>query len=64
MKVKISIEVRRGPRKVATITGEPIEVSATTLADAQQIIPTEQLLERLTGCRFHINAVADTETTK
>lgn len=62
MKVKFEIVVKRGNRKIATIEGQPLDVASTTLADATQIIPTEQLLERLTGCRFHINCIGDIET--
>lgn len=64
MKVRFEIVVKRGNRKIATIEGqEAHDTDHITLADVKQIIPTEQLLERLTGCRFHINAVTDTETT-
>lgn len=62
MKVRFQIVVKRGNRKVTTIEGQTVhEVNERTLADAQQIIPSEQLLEWLTGCRFHINAVTDEE---
>lgn len=61
MKVRFEIVVKRGNRKIATIEGHPFEADARTLADAAQIIPTEQFLERLTGCRFHINAVQEQE---
>jgi hypothetical protein len=63
MKVRFQIVVRRGNRKIATIEGLPLDADSRTLADAAQIIPTEQFLERLTGCRFHINVVEDTEVT-
>jgi hypothetical protein len=57
MKVKFEIIVKRGNRKIATIEGHAFEADTRTLNDVAQVIPTEQLLERLTGCRFHINAI-------
>ena len=58
-KVRFEITVKRGNRRLATIRTTPEDFVDPTIADIQQIIPTEQLLERLTNLRWHIQVVEE-----
>lgn len=56
MKSLVELTFKSGLNIVATVTGAvPFDMRRLTKKDALQIIKTEQLLEKLTGLRVHIN---------
>jgi hypothetical protein len=56
--MRVKITFLRGLEKIAEVTGpREFSVEEITLADVQRVITTEQLLERLTGLRVHIEQV-------
>lgn len=60
MKVQFQIVVKNGLKTVAEVTGreEGVDAGTITVADlTENVIRTEQFLERLTGLRWHINQV-------
>lgn len=62
MTVQVEIIVLSGQTVIAKIVGRPVADEAVALADMRQLLDTEKFLERLTGCRFHIN-LSHTEET-
>lgn len=56
--MQFKITFLRGPRVVAEVTGiVALGTANITVQELQQIISTEQLLEKLTGLRVHIDQV-------
>lgn len=55
MTLVFSITVKQGTKVVAEIKGRQIDGSITVNELHEQVIATEQFLERLTGLRYHIN---------
>jgi len=58
MELRYVIRFKSGPTTVAEVPGiRTVDGDRVTVQDLQQIIPTEQLLEKLTGLRVHIEQV-------
>ena len=58
MQLCCSLTFKQGPEAVATIRGRPFDkeaMQATVANLTEQVIETEQFLERLTGLRTHIS---------
>lgn len=56
--MKLRLTFLHGPAVVATVEAiQELDRDTLTVADMEAIIPTEQLLERLTGLRVHIEEV-------
>lgn len=58
MNFKFKIEFLRGAEVIASVTGiKVVDGEHLTVAEMQQVIPTEQFLEKLLGLRVHIEQV-------
>lgn len=60
MKMQFEIVFKNGPKTVTIVRGreEGIETANLTVADVtEQVLATEQFIEKLTGLRVHINQV-------
>lgn len=50
------ITIKNGPHTLIAFTGiKDVDKETLTRADMEKLIETEQLLEKVTGYRFHIN---------
>ena len=62
MKVQFSITFKQGTRTVATVHGREGGVDAANLSVGdvvENVLKTEQFLERLTGLRVHIDMTTE-----
>lgn len=50
------ITIKRGPEIVAQVRGREVNPNEITREDCEQVIRTEQLLERLLGYRVHVDS--------
>jgi len=58
VKLKFKVTFKRGQKVVATVEGErTLQSDELTVGDVEKIQQTEQFLEKLTGCRVHIDQV-------
>lgn len=58
-KLRFRVTALSGPKRLAQIDGIlDVDPAGITLEDMRQVILCEQLLERLTGVRFHIEEVS------
>lgn len=56
-KIRFTVTVKSGAKTLAMVVGLDKEPDFISVADVgEKIIETEQLLERLTGLRFHIDS--------
>jgi hypothetical protein len=55
--MRFSIRILHGPRELANIVGLREAIPSLKEEELQQIIETEQFLERLLGVRVHISEV-------
>ena len=59
MNLRFQIVFKRGQTVVATVAGiKETDGEHLTVGELEQVIPTEQLLEKLLGLRVHIEQVA------
>lgn len=50
------ITIKNGPQTLIAFTGiKDVDKTELTRADMEKLLETEQLLEKVTGYRFHIN---------
>lgn len=53
---KFTLEIKSGPNSIVFLEGvKTLSGDQITMADYEQVIETEQFLEKLFGLRFHIN---------
>jgi hypothetical protein len=58
VKLKFKIVFLQGEKEVAVAVGvKEIEGSELTVGEMEQVVPTEQLLEKLLGLRVHVEQV-------
>lgn len=58
MQLKFKITFKRGLKIVAEVTGDAKDASDLTVGEVvERVIETEAFLEKLTGCRVHIEQV-------
>lgn len=58
MKLQFQVTFKRGQKTVAVIDGDGKDAADLTVAEVtEKIYECEALLERLTGCRVHIEQI-------
>jgi hypothetical protein len=65
VKVKFHLTVKRSTETLAIVPGYPVDAETLNAVEiTQKILETEQFLEKLTGCRVHIDMLPVTEGEK